>query len=168
MIVPKKPSAVDRTGFLRLVAVYKFVQAALLVGVGLAALRLVRPEVAAQFAEWVQDLPVGYVQRTAETFLQWVSGPQSSRALFLSLGIFAYAALFLVESVGLWFQRRWAEWLTVVATGALIPPEIYECATRPSTVLFILLTGNVLVVALLVMRIRHEVTADRRAALKQE
>jgi uncharacterized membrane protein (DUF2068 family) len=167
MIVPKKPSHVDRTGFLRVVAVYKFVQAALLAGVGLAALRLVRPETAARFAEWVQDLPVGFVQRTAESFLQWISGPQSNRALVLALAIFAYAALFLVESIGLWYQKRWAEWLTVVATAALIPPEIYECVTRPSVILFILLAANVLVVALLVVRIRHEMAADRAARLRQ-
>jgi uncharacterized membrane protein (DUF2068 family) len=151
-----KKSLADRTAFLRLVAIYKFIQASLLVGLGLATLRLVRPEVAARFSEWVQDLPVGFIQRTAESFLTWISGPQSNRALVLAAGLFAYAALFLVEGVGLWRQRRWAEWLTVVATGALIPPEIYECLLRPSPVLFFLLAANVLVVGLLVQRLRHE------------
>jgi hypothetical protein len=56
---------VDRTSFLRIVSVYKFLQALLLSGVGLATLRLVRPEVAAEFGQWVQDLPVGFIQHTA-------------------------------------------------------------------------------------------------------
>jgi uncharacterized membrane protein (DUF2068 family) len=38
----------------------------------------------------------------------------------------AYAVLEGVEAVGLWFQKRWAEYLTFVATIAFIPLEVYE------------------------------------------
>ena len=37
-----------------------------------------------------------------------------------------YALLEGVEAVGLWYQKRWAEYLTFVATVAFIPYEIYE------------------------------------------
>jgi uncharacterized membrane protein (DUF2068 family) len=154
---------VDRTSFLRIVSVYKFLQALLLSGVGLATLRLVRPEVAAEFGQWVQDLPVGFIQHTAVTFLEWITGPQSSRVLILGGAILAYAALFFVEAVGLWFQKRWAEWLTVIATAALIPPEIYECVVHPSPLPFVLLALNVAVVAMLVQRLRHELRKERLA-----
>ncbi len=40
----------------------------------------------------------------------------------------AYAVLEGVEAVGLWYQRRWAEYLTLVATLAFLPYEIYELA----------------------------------------
>ena len=156
MTAPTRPSVVDRTAFLRVLAVYKFVQTAILVALGLATIRLVRPEVAARFEAWVQDLPVGYVQHVSERFLDWISGPQSNRVLFLGLGLFAYAVLFLTEAVGLWLQKRWAEWLTVVATGLLIPPEIYECLMHPSTTLYVLLVVNVTVVWLLAKRLKHE------------
>ncbi len=162
MTAPAKPSVVDRTAFLRIVAIYKFLQTAILVGLGLATMRLVRPEVAASFEQWVEDLPVGFVQHTSETFLQWISGPQSHRVVLLGGALFAYAGLFLVEAVGLWLQRRWAEWLTVVATGTLIPPEIYECITHPSVTLFILLAVNVCVVWLLAKRLQHELAMDAR------
>jgi uncharacterized membrane protein (DUF2068 family) len=156
---PRQP-LVDRTSFLRIVAVYKCVQALLLVGLGLATLQLVRPETAAQFSQWVQDLPVGFVQRTTLKFLGWISGAQSSRALILAGALFAYAGLFFVESVGLWMQKRWAEWLTVIATALLIPPEIYECIVHPSAVPFALLVANVLVVWLLSVRLRHELRRE--------
>ncbi len=39
-----------------------------------------------------------------------------------------YAVLEGVEAVGLWYQRRWAEYLTFVATVAFIPYEVYELA----------------------------------------
>jgi uncharacterized membrane protein (DUF2068 family) len=38
----------------------------------------------------------------------------------------AYAILEGAEAVGLWYQRRWAEYLTFVATLVFLPYEIYE------------------------------------------
>lgn len=162
MTAPDKPSIVDRTAFLRIVAIYKFVQTAILVGLGLATMRLVRPDVAASFEQWVQDLPVGYLQHVSEKFLAWISGPQSHRVVLLGAALFAYAGLFLIEGVGLWLQRRWAEWLTVVVTATLIPPELYECFKHPSAILFLLLAVNVCVVWLLAQRLRHELAMDAR------
>jgi uncharacterized membrane protein (DUF2068 family) len=44
----------------------------------------------------------------------------------LALGAAAYASLHLVQAIGLWRGKRWAEWLTVVAGGIYIPVELYE------------------------------------------
>lgn len=162
MTAPLKPSVVDRSAFLRIVAIYKFLQTVILVALGLATMRLVRPEVAASFQEWVQDLPVGYVQHVSEKFLGWISGPATHRVVWLGAALFAYAALFLLEAVGLWMQRRWAEWLTVIATATLIPPEMYECIKHPSPTLFVLLALNVAVVWLLIKRLQHELAMDAR------
>jgi uncharacterized membrane protein (DUF2068 family) len=38
----------------------------------------------------------------------------------------AYAILEGVEAVGLWYQRRWAEYLTFIATTIFLPYEVYE------------------------------------------
>ena len=46
-------------------------------------------------------------------------------------GAFAYAIVFSVEGIGLLLGSRWAEWLTVVSTGLLIPFEIYEVFHKP-------------------------------------
>ncbi len=164
MTAPAKSSVVDRTSFLRIVAIYKFTKTTILVVLALATMRLVRPEVSAAFEQWVQDLPVGYIQHISEKFLDWISGPGTHRVAILDAGLFAYATLFLVEGLGLWQQRRWAEWLTVVATGALIPVEIYECFAHPTPIPFVLLLVNVCVVWLLAKRLRHETRAARSGA----
>ena len=44
----------------------------------------------------------------------------------LAIGAIAYALLEGTEGVGLAMRRRWAEYLTVIATGVLIPYELYE------------------------------------------
>src|SRR6476646_11876629 len=43
-----------------------------------------------------------------------------------------YAGLEITEGVGLFYRKRWAEWLTVVATSLLVPLELYELVRHPS------------------------------------
>lgn len=51
----------------------------------------------------------------------------SIRNLYLlGAAIAAYAVLEGVEAIGLWFAKRWAEYLTFVATVVFIPYEVYE------------------------------------------
>src|SRR5579875_840199 len=52
--------------------------------------------------------------------------------LLYGLGFAAYALLNLVEAIGLWRARRWAEYLTLAEVVALVPYEIYELTKRVS------------------------------------
>jgi uncharacterized membrane protein (DUF2068 family) len=61
----------------------------------------------------------------------------------------AYALLEGAEAVGLWYQKRWAEYLTFIATTALLPLEIYELTQRLSPLKIVTLIINVAVVAYL-------------------
>lgn len=57
----------------------------------------------------------------------------STRSLELTgLVLAAYAVLEAIEAVGLWRGRRWAEYLTFVATALLLPLEIYEFGHKPT------------------------------------
>jgi uncharacterized membrane protein (DUF2068 family) len=58
--------------------------------------------------------------------------------------------VFAVEGVGLWLQRRWAEWLTVVVTASLIPLELWELVHKPSVGASLVLLANCLIVGYLV------------------
>jgi hypothetical protein len=54
-----------------------------------------------------------------------------------------------VEAVGLWFTKRWAEYLTFLATTILLPLEIYELSHRVSPLKVIGFIINVAVVVYL-------------------
>jgi uncharacterized membrane protein (DUF2068 family) len=41
-----------------------------------------------------------------------------------------YALARLIEAVGLWFHKRWAEWFAMVSGGIYIPIEFYEVAQK--------------------------------------
>jgi uncharacterized membrane protein (DUF2068 family) len=74
----------------------------------------------------------------------------STRNLYLlGIGIAAYAVLEGVEAIGLWRGRRWAEYLTLLATAVFVPYEVYEL-TKTVTVLKVLtLIVNVAIVVYL-------------------
>jgi len=51
----------------------------------------------------------------------------SIRNLYLvGVAVAAYALMEGIEAVGLWFAKRWAEYLTFIATIVFIPYEVYE------------------------------------------
>lgn len=56
------------------------------------------------------------------------------------------AMLNSIEAWGLHLRRRWAEWFTVLATGAFIPFEIYLIIERASVAKVLLLIFNVIIV----------------------
>ncbi len=58
-----------------------------------------------------------------------------------------YALLRFAEAYGLWFQRRWAQWLAAVSGGVYVPVEIYELARGVSWVKVGALLLNAAVVA---------------------
>jgi len=72
----------------------------------------------------------------------------------LSVGTFIYAGLFLTEGLGLLLRKHWAEYFTIITTGAFIPLEIYELARHFTVVKLVVIAINVLIVWYLVARVR--------------
>jgi uncharacterized membrane protein (DUF2068 family) len=62
-----------------------------------------------------------------------------------------YALVEGAEAFGLWWQRRWAEYLTFVATTALLPLEAYELTRRLSPLKIITIIINLAVVVYLLV-----------------
>jgi uncharacterized membrane protein (DUF2068 family) len=73
------------------------------------------------------------------------------RLHLVALVLAAYAVLEAVEAVGLWLQKRWAEYLTLIATAALLPLEIYELARGVSAFKVIALIVNIAIVVYLLL-----------------
>ncbi|GHF21260.1 DUF2127 domain-containing protein [Streptomyces morookaense] len=61
----------------------------------------------------------------------------------------AYALLEGIEAVGLWLAKRWAEYLTFVATAVLLVPEVYELTGRISATKILTLIINIAVLVYL-------------------
>jgi hypothetical protein len=76
----------------------------------------------------------------------------SERDLYLAgTALSAYVAVLALETVGLWYARRWAEYLTFAETGVLVPVEIYELTGSFSYLKVLTLVLNLVVVAYLLV-----------------
>lgn len=67
----------------------------------------------------------------------------------LAITATAYAVIEGVEAVGLWLERRWAEYLTVVATAGFLPFEIRELMDRVTVLRLAALVVNVAILVYL-------------------
>lgn len=59
--------------------------------------------------------------------------------------VFIYAGLDLLEGIGLYLERAWAEYLTLAITASFLPWEIFEVSRRVTWIRVGLLAVNALV-----------------------
>ena len=142
-------------GALKVIAVFKLVKALLLIGVGLGALKLLNPATADIAEHWASALAWRFGPRAALAVKDGLSSLHDSQLTMIAIVAFLYAILFAVEGVGLWSAKRWAEYLTIVATSSLVPYEVYELIRHTSWPRAAALGINLLVVAYLVWKVRQ-------------
>ena len=83
-----------------------------------------------------------------------LAGKLSDAKLLALAGLaLAYAVIRLAEAYGLWFDRRWAQWLGAVSGGIYLPIEIYELFQHASWVKLIVFLANLGIVMFLVQRL---------------
>ena len=70
----------------------------------------------------------------------------SSTLTWIAVGLAGYAAVELVEAVGLWLMQRWGEYFAVIATSVFLPLEIYELTEKITAVRLIALVINIVAV----------------------
>ena len=127
-----------------------------LVGAALGAMRLLRPGAAQRIAAWAMQLPFAAQHRFVSEGIAKIAHFDTTKVAWIVAGLLAYAALFAVEGVGLWLEKRWGEWLTIVATTSFIPFELYELLKRATAVRAAFVVVNVAIVIYLVWRIRRK------------
>src|SRR6266436_8318413 len=154
MITVARPAPSPRFNVLRTIAVYKLVKVLLLLALAYGEVRLRDASLAAKLVTWASARPLGLEHDVATRFLEWFSGLSASRLHALRIVTLAYAAIFATEGVGLWMQKRWAEWLTVIITASLIPLEVWELIFRPNIGKAAVLVGNTVIVVYLAWHVR--------------
>ena len=146
----------ERTWTIHFISVMKFVKAAVLIAVGVKLLTLFNRDV----HEWASDLVTRHGIDTANKFVEGtlhkLEGVGNTQIVTFSTVAFGYSGLLFTEGVGLWMQKRWAEYLTAIATSLFIPLELYELYERFTFVRVGILALNIFIVWYLVTRLRDE------------
>jgi uncharacterized membrane protein (DUF2068 family) len=159
----RKPRKLDG---LRLIAIFKFVKAVLLIATSYGAHKLLDAAMLERLSNWTSTLSDDRVERhLIERALDWVQNLGAQRIQIIVAVSAAYTLVVLIEGIGLWMRRAWAEWLTVIFTASLIPFELWEMIHRPPghrLTIFVTFCVNAIIVAYLLWFIRQKERAPRQ------
>ena len=126
----------------------------LLVGVAILLFAANRADLRATVLKVVADLGGGTTASGSATHglahrVDELFSLESSRLHLFATIALVYAAVEGLEAVGLWYAKRWAEYLTLIVTASLLPVEVYELANHVSPFKLFAFILNVAVVAYL-------------------
>ena len=133
---------------LRMIAIAEGAKGALvlLVGLGLARLAIGdQGEIAEQI---VEEFHLDPANKLPHIFLAAANSSDSRLYLFAAAAAF-YSTVRFAEMWGLWFERRWAEWVGAIGAALYIPIEVYELMISITPVKVSLLVINVVIVVYL-------------------
>src|SRR3569832_1533151 len=114
------------------IAVFKLVKGVLLFLLGLWLLKLMHADIATLFSHLIETLHLNADSRIIHALVLKVDALQPHSVLVAGLVSLGYAGLLLLEGIGLWLERSWAAYLTVISTSLLLPFELYEVIDRVS------------------------------------
>jgi uncharacterized membrane protein (DUF2068 family) len=144
---PLRRSAKSRkhNQWLILIALFKLVQALLFIAMGVGALRLLHKDIGDALESFVNHLRFNPESRLVNFILEKAPLVTDKMLRRISLVLFLYAALDLAEGTGLYLEKAWAEYMTLIITASFLPWELYEVYRRLTWPRVSLLTINALV-----------------------
>ncbi len=144
MISAKASKTVIRT-----VAVFEAAKGAVVLLAGFGVLSLLHRDIRVAAAALVGRLHLNPAHEFESSFIEAASRVTDTGLWVIASAGFLYALFRFLEAFGLWFGRRWAEWLAVVSGGLYVPLEIYELIQRHTWVRVSALIVNLAVVCMM-------------------
>jgi len=146
----------DSDIYLRIIAIFKLTKAALFFVAAAGILHLLHKDVSAMLEKAIDNLHVDPDNRGAQWCLDKAGSLTKTKIASIGAIAFCYGCLFTTEGLGLYFRKRWAEWLVVIITGSLLPVEIYELCVAVSWIKVLVLVSNLAIIGYLIYVIRQK------------
>lgn len=153
----KATVAKRRIDGLRIIALLKLGKALLLLVATYGIYRLLDPQTVARLFTWLGTFTDNFERRLLTRALTWVSELEGTKIKSVVAVTSAYTLLLTTEGVGLWLRKRWAEWLTAIATSALVPFDLWELGHQPpghKLPVVVVLIVNIAIVIYLIVQLR--------------
>lgn len=144
-----------------LIAAYKLLLALVFVAAGIGALHLVGKDIDDVLLQVASNLRFNPEGRFVNFVLDRASLLNDPLLRRIGFAAFCYAAIGLIEGIGLYLEKAWAEYLTLLITASFLPWEILEIIHRNTVPRVALLVINVLVLLYLI-----KVVWDRQRSVK--
>src|SRR4051794_6120430 len=110
----------------RIIGAVKLANGLLLFAAWMGMFNLFKGGAAEALERAIRQLHLDPENRVVPPLLSWASGLDRRHLRAIEAGTLGYVLLHVVEGTGLVLGRRWAGYLTIVATSSLVPYECYE------------------------------------------
>lgn len=151
-----------------LIAVYKLLGALLFVGIGVGALRLLHKDIDDVVWRMVNDLKMNPESRFVNFIFEKAELLNDPILRRIGVAAFSYATVSAIEAVGLYLEKAWAEFLTLIITASFLPFEIHELIRRLTWTRVGLFVANVLVLLYLIWMLGAKAAQRRRLRAMHE
>lgn len=146
----------------RVIVAYKLVKAVLMAAAAIALWAGIRVGLATWLATEALELNLHDVHPLLARLCHWLSlAFAPGRVGLLELVLVGDSILSAVEGWALHRGHAWGRWLVVLATGALLPLEVFEVIRQPRWSRVVILVVNALIVFYLARRMRRHLDAER-------
>ena len=153
---------------LRLIALYKLGKAAVFIIAAVGMRHFINRDVNQFLSDYILEHKYDPENRLIHAVTTWVDqhAPyfDSHHIRFYSYVLFFCAGYFILEGIGLYLRKHWAEYLVIISTGLLLPIEFYEFWGQINGWKLAIIVGNVLIVAYLI----HRLLLDARNKAERE
>jgi uncharacterized membrane protein (DUF2068 family) len=158
-----------RVRYLKIIAVFKFLQGVLLLSVGISLIFLnSRTRWLDAIGDWAgEELALAHNRTALYLLNQLQSVVAGGQLRATGLVALIYAAVLFTEGTGVYLQKRWAEFLMIFATAALIPLEIRHLWHQPGWIAGFVLAANCFIVWFLYRVLRREKQEHRPVAERE-
>ncbi|MGA2808340.1 MAG: DUF2127 domain-containing protein [Terracidiphilus sp.] len=156
----------EHNTWLILIAAFKLGQALLFVAIGVGALQLLHKDVGDLLARLADHLRFNPESKFVNFVLEKASLLDDRLLRRIGAVVFIYAGLDLVEGIGLYLEKVWAEYLTLLITASFLPWEIFEVLRRVTPIRVGLLVVNALVLFYLLKLVAERGRRTRHAVGK--
>jgi len=144
------------------IAIFKLMKALVFFSIGMGALHYINADLDYSVQRAVKTLKFDTEGRFVSMVMDKVDMVDDSQLKKVSEGTFAYAAVAVVEGVGLMLEQTWAEYLTLVLSLLFLPWEFYEMIRRSSPWYLGIIAINLAIVVYLLWFLR-DLHAKQRA-----
>jgi uncharacterized membrane protein (DUF2068 family) len=152
---------------LRTVAMFEVTKAAIVLLLGCGLFHLMHKNFDDVSERVVQVLHLNPEGKLSNLFFELANHASDRNLWILALGTLAYALVRLTEAYGLWREREWAQWFSLLSTALYLPPELYWMLGHPSRLKCAVLVTNIVIFLFMVsLRVNGRSTVARSIQLQ--
>jgi uncharacterized membrane protein (DUF2068 family) len=134
---------------LHIVAIFEGAKGLLVLVAGFGLLSFVHKDVHEAAMQMVKHFNLNPASHYPRIFLDLTERVNDTRLWSMAIAAAIYSVVRMIEAVGLWKKKTWAEWFAVLTGGMYIPIELFEVARHVSWPKVTVLVINIAVVSYL-------------------